>query len=453
MASRTGITDRATLAGAGIHNSSLAPQFGPDAGNRLQRARWSLGEMVGRSSSMERLFLQMRYLASHLRLGLIEGERGTGKLLTAQTLHATRSGPGGKFIACAAARFLAGHAPAAILEEARGGTLYLSGLETLQHDQQGLLLHMLGWFEQQHGQGSQPAGLLRPGRATTSVFQCNAAAVPRTLLLGSTRPVRSLVLQDRFRADLEQKLSAVQLVLPPLRERREDIAMLAELFLARFRKHFGKPLAGLADDALPWLAAQDWPGNVAELETAINRAGLRAPGKWLQASGLQQHGLRDDTGARPQLAAATSYAAGRAGGVAAVAAPGKPTRGITPWPARLIGAPGTSVPLATPPAATLLGTRLALERAPSHFQRLAWDQAPPSDPSQGASLVAPEDSIRDAPFDPNLDRAILRQIHRVLQSVHGNKLQAARLLGISRSTLYRLLSGEVEAETNQLPVP
>ena len=96
--------------------------------------RWMLGEMVGRSPAMERLFLQMRYLAGHLRCALIEGERGAGKTLTAKTLHRLGPARDREFVALSAGRFLSGAAHVAELERASGGTLYLSRVDTLNHE-------------------------------------------------------------------------------------------------------------------------------------------------------------------------------------------------------------------------------------------------------------------------------------------------------------------------------
>jgi DNA-binding NtrC family response regulator len=135
-----------------------------------------------------------------------------------------------------------------------------------------------------------------------------------------------------------------------LRERREDIPLLADLFAQRFSDTHGKPIRGLGPQTLPHLYHYSWPGNVRELESVISSASLACHGQWIRPIDL------------PALRAAA--------------------------------------PLPT----------------------------------------APEPLLNSAPDDdPNLDRAILRHIQRVLARVEGNKLRAAKLLGISRSTLYRLL--------------
>ena len=226
------------------------------------RTRWMLGEMVGRSPAMERLFLQMRYLANHLRVALVEGECGTGKLLAARTLHAMATGHAQGFVPCAAASFLQGSCSAP-LEEARGGTLYLTRVDGLTQEEQGKLLHLLEWHQHQHTRN-------------------NAEQAPRQILVSSEHPLRGLVLQGHMRADLSYHLTSVRLQLPPLRERREDIALLVEHFLEQFSRRHGKPLRGLGPGVLNHLMAHGWPGNVRELETTISSAALMCEGQWLR---------------------------------------------------------------------------------------------------------------------------------------------------------------------------
>lgn len=302
------------------------------------KTRWVLGEMTGRSPAMERLFLQMRYLANHLRVALIEGESGTGKLLTARTLHALATGRASGFIPCSAAGFLRGNCTST-LDEARGGTLYLTRVDMLTAEEQGKLLHLLEWHQHQHTRN-------------------NAEQAPRQILVSCEHPLRGLVLQGQMRADLSYHLTSVRLQLPPLRERREDVALLVDRFLEQFSRRHGKPLRGLGPGVLQHLLAHSWPGNVRELETVISSGALMCEGQWV----------------------------------------------------RLIDLP--------------------LLSATAQDESALFANA-----HGGSSAVV---NAEDAD-DPNLDRAILRHIRRVLASVGGNKLRAARLLGISRSTLYRLL--------------
>lgn len=366
------------------------PRELPAAMQPGQRARWTLGSMVGRSSEMERLFLQMRYLANHLRVALIEGERGVGKELAARTLHELAGAKGGHgahgraFVACRAAEFFSQHDLAARLEEARGGTLYLAGVEALNGEQQARLLHLLGWM---HGAQTKP-GARHAGEETS-------IGVPRSLIVSSERSLRSMVLHGTFRNELHAQIAPVQLAIPALRDRRADIPMLVEQLLAGAVNAHARPMCGIMQEALPVLMGYAWPGNVEELKTVIEEAAARSEGEWLRRADVVLPGSLP-----ARTSASSSYPALRAQG------------------------PGTS-PVATWVAPAGQGARLAAVH-PMH--------------EGGSGVSSPRQPAPE--LDPNLDRAIMRHIRRVLGSVGGNKLRAARLLGISRSTLYRLLDAE-----------
>ena len=388
-----------------------------------QRARWTLGAMAGRSSSMERLFLQMRYLAGHLRLALIEGERGTGKALAAKTLHELGPCRGRAFVACSAVEFFRdGGSSAARLNAARGGTLYLSRVDELDHEQQGRLLHLSGWM-----QGKSVAGAGKPGPVTLEsgarMQPEESFNGPRVLLVSSTRALRPLVLYGRFRNDLQQHLSGVHLLMPPLRDRRDDLPMLVELFLSRAAQTGESDVRGLAPDALPFLLGHKWPGNLAELEAVITRGAQRA--KAADSRVLRRVDLAPAPALRmapPALLPMPSIAAGAGRIVEA-----QPFSGIA--------------------------VKLAAVETGADRKQDALDGV-----YAGESDDDYEDKT-DLSQDPNLDRAILRHIQGVLSSVDGNKLRAARLLGISRSTLYRHLdaaaapAGPLAAESGRESMP
>lgn len=298
--------------------------------------------MAGRSPAMQQLFSQMRHTARHLRVAAIEGECGTGKMLAARALHETGLDPEAPFVPCAAAEFLdarSNHATAGgtefsaipALRQAFGGTLALTRVDELSAAQQGRLLELLQWIDYQH-------------------LQRALGSIPRQILCLSGQSLRKLAASAGLRADLASRLTTIRFALPPLRERREDIPLLSELFAHQFSAMHGKLIRGLGPQTLPRLVQHSWPGNVRELESAIHAAALSCQGQWIRPIDL------------PALR------------VAAI--------------------------------------------------------APAAQPAPRAAL--PDD-------DPNLDRAILRHIQRVLARVEGNKLRAAKMLGISRSTLYRLL--------------
>ncbi len=287
-----------------------------------------LGDMVGRSLITQRLFSRLRQAAPHLRIVAIEGEAGTGKALLARTLHSLGPASAASFLACAATRFVSAETQA-LLEEARGGTLLLTRLNDLTAEQQSRLFDFFEWWEHRSGRGDQ-------------------GFFPRQIFVSSCKPLRQLSANGDLRADLCYRLTAIRFELSPLRERRDDIAVLADWFATRHGAAHGKPIRGLGPGSLPRLFVYGWPGNVRELETVITNAAMECPGQWIR-------------------------------------------------------------PIDIPP-----------------LQEAAQPQV------QQGSDSAQED-------DPNLDRMILRHITQVLAKTGGNKLRAAQLLGISRSTLYRLL--------------
>jgi DNA-binding NtrC family response regulator len=292
---------------------------------------WLLGSMIGRSPVMQRLFSQMRCTARHLRIATIEGENGTGKTLAAMTLHELGPAAAGPFIPCSASHFFQ-HGPALasltpLAADAREGTLFLSHVEELTLDQQARLIVFLQWLDHQQSRRTpEPA--------------------PRQVFFSSRAPLRRLAASPQFRADLCHRLTAIRFIMPSLRERRDDLALLADSFARHFSSTHGKLVRGIGPQTLERLATHNWPDNVRELQSVIHTAALDCEGQWIRPIDL------------PALSPAPE-------------------------------------------------TRLI-------------DGIPTED-------------------DTNLDRAILRHIQRVLARVDGNKLRAAKMLGISRSTLYRLL--------------
>ncbi len=429
------------LHGNGGHGFADAPGA---SGLGLARGRYSLGSMVGRSSAMERLFLQIRYLAGHVRLALFEGERGTGKRLAARTLHELSPHRAGPFTAHAAQEALAGDLPA-LLREAGGGTLYLAGVDGLSLDQQARLLHLLGWLGQ--GGTARTAGA-RPGSQRDLPQVSLPGEAPRAVLLSTVRALRPLVLYGKFRADLQRELGSVHLALPPLRERREDIPVLLEHFLKRHSPTAGaRRLRGYAPDLLPALLAPSWPGNVAEFEAALAAAARRSTGEWLRAHDLYETGPHGTSLQEIDLRGADLHGTDLHG--RALSGTG-PSGTALPGAASGRSAFGLSASGGRRPSAWSAASGQARSVEVSHLQHAgirlgasaAYSRTPAARP--GPSGGGPHEPDL---FDPNLDRAILRHIRRVLATVNGNKLRAARLLGISRSTLYRLLESEAARQT------
>jgi DNA-binding NtrC family response regulator len=298
---------------------------------------------------MVRLFSQMRHTARHLRVATIEGESGTGKMLAARTLHNFGVDPQAPFTAMGAVQFVESQSALALipsgslalpgffalpaLQKSRGGTLVLTRVDELSPASQARLLELFEWIDHQHA-----------SRA--------ADFIPRQILCLSSQPMRRLAATGVLRSDLASRLTAIRFAIPPLRDRREDIPLLAEVFAERFTAAHGKPVRGLNPQTLPYLIQHNWPGNVREFESVIYAAALACPGQWI----------------RP-------------------------------------------IDLPAFPAAQPI--------APATHHNAASDDEPS--------------------LDPSLDRAIMRHIHEVLARAEGNKFRAAKMLGISRSTLYRLL--------------
>ena len=308
---------------------AAASSFSALAPERLEVRRHMLGFMVGASPVMQHLFARMRCTAPHFRLATVEGETGTGKMLAARTLHKLGPGAAGPFAPFAASEFL--EDALTHWRDAGGGLLYLSHIEELSVPQQRDLRDFLE-------------------RALRERIRLHAAAGPLQLVAGSLQPLRRLSTSGTFRADLAAHLTAIRFSIPALRERREDIPLLAAHFLRHWSQTHGKPLRGFAPGVLARLSSHSWPGNVRDLEIVVNTAALETAAQWIR---------------------------------------------------------------------------------PIDIPRLDWSTQPVP--------AAPCEFSAD---DPNLDRAILRHVTVVLARANGNKVRAARLLGISRSTLYRMLDGK-----------
>ena len=209
---------------------------------------------------------------------LLTGESGTGKEVLARALHAQSPRRNDAFVAvnCGAIpetlleSELFGHTKGAftgadrarrgLFAEASGGTLFLDEIGELALALQVKLLRVLQEEE------IRPLGTAKPEQIDVRVVAATA------------RDLDTEVREGRFREDLFYRLNVVRISIPPLRERREDIPLLVDHFLARFRDLLGKEIRGIADDALARLSGYAWPGNARELENVIERAVILADG-------------------------------------------------------------------------------------------------------------------------------------------------------------------------------
>lgn len=311
-----------------------------------------------RSLAMQRISDQIQKLGDS-RFILIEGEAGAGKQTLARRIYALSQRPSDRPIAgggmeinhgpTAAAAYVAEDAGGvfgtgcASLEEqqsyaiaqaarrAAGGVLVLRGIDALDAAAQARLLHFVRSFE--NGTAS-PVSPLR-------------------IICTSRLPLRAQVLNGKFLPELYYRLSAVCILLPPLRERKEDIPGLAQRFIESFSRERRRPLQGLGQGALAVLLRHRWPGNVRELESVIRAACFATEGQWIR-------------------------------------------------PLDLIILPLAAV-------------------------------------QSNASIPAP-------PQDLSLDGVMRRHVRSVLKLCGGNKARAASRLGISRSTLYRMLDADADTD-------
>ena len=237
--------------------------------------------MIGRGPAMQELFGMIRRLAPHVRTALISGETGTGKELVARALH--RIGPrrDRRFVTvnCSAVvetlfeSELFGHVRGAftgasdnkpgLFEAADGGTLFLDEIGELPMTVQAKLLRVLELGEF-HRVGS-----------------LDAKRVNAHVIAATNRDLRAEVAAGRFRSDLYYRLNVVEVRLPPLRERREDIPYLTAAFVRDTAERLQKSLIGLTPGAERLLGAALWDGNVRELRNVIERACILADGEFI----------------------------------------------------------------------------------------------------------------------------------------------------------------------------
>ncbi|HXW08480.1 MAG TPA: sigma-54 dependent transcriptional regulator [Vicinamibacterales bacterium] len=237
--------------------------------------------MIGRGPVMQDLFGMIRRLAPHVRMALITGETGTGKELVARALHRTGPRRERRFVAanCSAVvdtlveSELFGHVRGAfvgasehkpgLFELAEGGTLFLDEIGELPLSAQAKLLRVLELGEVHR------IGSLDPRRVNVHV------------IAATNRDLRAQVAGGRFRSDLYYRLNVVEVRLPTLRDRREDIPYLTAAFVRETSERLQKPLIGVTPGAERLLAAAPWEGNVRELRNVIERACILADGEFV----------------------------------------------------------------------------------------------------------------------------------------------------------------------------
>ena len=352
---------------------------------RQIREKYSLQNVIGRSEAMLQVYKTAARVALTDATVLVVGDSGTGKELVARAIHTASARSAGPFIVvdCGAIAEgvleseLFGHARGSftgatgarrgLFEEASGGTLFLDEINNIGARVQSQLLRVL----QEHE-------VRRLGESTP-------VHVDTRVVAATNRDLTEAVKAGAFREDLFYRLNVVTIRLPALRERREDIPLLAEHFAAR---HAGSRGATITTDAREALCAYDWPGNVRELENAIARALALNPGGTILPEDLPD----------------------------AVRAKLSPRQ---------------------PRSATPAQSLLAAQSFPPHSLQPGQSQPGQSSQGQGPQPAPAADSL--VADRPTLDELNRRYAERTLREIGGNKTRAAEVLGIDRKTLSRLL--------------
>lgn len=293
---------------------------------RSERARrsgtFTPADMIARAPAMARVLTLCAKAAKSMIPVLIEGETGAGKELIARIIQGTGDRAGKPFVTvnCGAIppnlveSVLFGHKKGAFtganadqigkFSEAHNGTLFLDEIGELPHDTQVKLLRAL-----QEGE-IEPVGASKPERVNVR------------LISATNRRLLNLAKTGEFREDLYYRLNVFPIYLPPLRERKEDIAELVTHFIARFSAEAGKRVLGISPDALALLQSYDWPGNIRQLENTIYRAIVLTDGGFLELVDF------------PQIVAQTAGRDEALRGLDGVSVPAAPTH-IDNAPARL----------------------------------------------------------------------------------------------------------------------
>ena len=256
--------------------------------------------MVGRSPHMLEVYAKIRRIGPHFRTVLVTGATGTGKELVARALHRLSPATSGPFVVCNCSALvdtlveseLFGYVRGAftgatqdkvgLFEHADRGTIFLDEIGELAPAAQAKLLRVL------QNRQVQRVGSLTPRNVDVRVV----AATHRNL--------KTMVRDGQFREDLYYRLAVVEIGLPVLANRREDLPLLERYFIEKFSNEYNKPIAGLVRRAQTRLSTYSWPGNVRELENVIGNACMMADGNLIDIGDLPErlrNPINEDDGA------------------------------------------------------------------------------------------------------------------------------------------------------------
>lgn len=257
-----------------VHEVSESLRWKKEAGylRRELRRLTGLDNIVGQSPRMRAIFDMIQTVAPQTSRVLITGESGTGKELVARAIHENSARAKAPFITINCGAFpetlleseLFGYMKGAftganenrqgLFQAAHGGTLFMDEIGNMSLTMQVKLYRVL------------QEGKVRPIGSTEE------DDVDVRIIAATNKDFEKEIAEGRFREDLYYRLSVIPILVPPLRERREDIPLLARHFLENFRRTMEKPIEAISPNAMTRLEAYDWPGNVRELENTLERA-------------------------------------------------------------------------------------------------------------------------------------------------------------------------------------
>jgi len=260
--------------------------------------------MVGRSPQMLEIFARIRRVAPHYRVALVSGATGTGKELVAAALHSLSPVANRRFVVCNCSAIvetlfeseLFGHVKGAftgatqdrvgLFEYAQGGTVFLDEISDMPLSTQSKLLRVV-----------QNKELQRVGSSEVRKVDVH-------IIAATNREMSSLIAEKLFREDLYYRLSMVELKLPRLAERKEDLPLLERHFVGKFANGYQKRVSGISRRAQMLLSRHSWPGNVRELENVLGHACMMAESQFIDLRDLPENlcnGVRGVSINEPEL--------------------------------------------------------------------------------------------------------------------------------------------------------
>lgn len=249
---------------------------------------WQFEGIVSRSPLMLDVFAKIRRVAPHFKTVLVTGATGTGKELVARALHRLSMASPGRLVTCNCSALveslleseLFGYVKGAftgamqdrpgLFENADGGVIFLDEIGDLSPGAQAKLLRVL-----------QDHHIRRVGSSVSRNVDVRVIAA-------TNRDLRKMVHEGQFREDLYYRLAVVEIALPPLANRREDLPLLERYFVERFAAEYKKPISGLTRRAQGVMATYPWPGNVRELENVVGNACMMVDSRFIDTNDLPE---------------------------------------------------------------------------------------------------------------------------------------------------------------------